>query len=47
MTDVKQMSRQELEKAKTLEALNEILTRNSRVAAAMKIIREHKEGHQP
>lgn len=40
MTEVKQMNREDLKALGTAEALNEILARNIRMAAARKIIRE-------
>jgi hypothetical protein len=42
MTNVKQMSREDLKKIGIVEALNEILERNTRLAAARKVIRELK-----
>jgi hypothetical protein len=42
MIELKQMSREELKNIGTAEALNEILDRNTRLAAAKKIIREIK-----
>jgi len=43
MTNVKQMDRNALEKIGNAEALNEILARNARLAAAKQIMRELKE----
>jgi hypothetical protein len=42
MTNVKQLNRENLQKIGTAEAFNEILERNTRLAAARKIIREIK-----
>ena len=44
MTNVKQLSREDLKKIGTAEALNEILERNTRLAAARKIIRKINAG---
>ena len=43
MNTVKQMSREDLKKIGSKEALNEILARNARLAAARQIIREIKK----
>lgn len=43
MTNVKQMSREDLKTIGSKEALNEILARNARLATARQIIREIKK----